>query len=471
MAASIESRIPKTKRNLISIIAWTMVIMSAVTLGWRYLSGNTLEHQRQIDDENKQRNAIAQGPQSTPSSIASMYDKQLEDASKIPPGSSSEPTHPTGQGIQSSAQSSAPTATTTPTAPANVSPSASQVTPGNKGGVPLRLPNGRPTPAGGYADSDPQDVGTGAPGGVESSIRARVRARSDFSIYEDSDISRGAAVAPTSPADALVDQLKKIQQGAGNQQSQVMSEYLKTMQTAAAGAGRPAASATSANRDPSQEWLSQQAQSSADDEPLRVTATKATYLVMEGTPIRIALSQNIKSDLPGEFTAWVTRDVYDSLGKGYKLICKGTRLRGKYNNEVSPGQDRLLFAFQSMRFPSGAKVALKGMPGSDLSGASGAEGDVDHHFMQIYGSALAVGTVAMLAGRAADSGSNVTINLGGTGNNGGAVATQALSDTVRQMLARNQNIKDTLSLKLGEELMIVTNRDMDLPPSLTGCPQ
>ena len=466
MAAPIESRIPKTKRNLISIIGWTMVIMSAVTLGWRYLSGNTLEHQRQIDEETKQRNAIAQGPQSTPSSIASMYDKQFEDASKTPPGSSRETTSPTGPVTQPSAQPSPAAATTTPTAPGNVSPM--QPTSGNNGNVNLRLPNGRPTPAG-YVD-DPQDTapgGTGS-GGVDNSIRARVRARSDFSIYEDGDISRGATTSSASPTEALVDQLKKIQQGAGNQQNQVMSEYLKTMQTAT-GAGRPAQAA--ANRDPSQEWLSQQAQNNPDDEPLRVTSAKSTYLLMEGTPIRIALSQAIKSDLPGEFTAWVTRDVYDSLGKGYKLICKGTRLRGKYNNEVSPGQDRLLFAFQSLRFPSGAKVAMKGMPGSDLSGASGAKGDVDHHFMQIYGSALAVGTVAMLAGRATDSGSNVTINLGGSGNNGGAVATQALSDTVRQMLTRNQNIKDTLSLNLGEELMIVTNRDMDLPPSLTGCPQ
>ena len=74
----------------------------------------------------------------------------------------------------------------------------------------------------------------------------------------------------------------------------------------------------------------------------------------------------------------------------------------------------------------------------------------------------------MLAGQSKNSSSNVTINLGGTGDSGSAVATQALSDVVKQMLNRNQNIKDTLTLKKGEELMIVTNRDMDLPPSITG---
>jgi type IV secretion system protein VirB10 len=157
------------------------------------------------------------------------------------------------------------------------------------------------------------------------------------------------------------------------------------------------------------------------------------------------------------------------------LIPAGTSLRGRYNSEVSPGQSRLLFALTLMRFRSGAFVRLAGgMPGSDAGGASGAEGEVNRHFWQQFGTSIAVGAAAMLANRGNGNNANVTINLGGSGNSGSAgstVATQALSDVVKRMLERNQNIKDTLTLKKGEELTLVTNRAMDLPPSVTRVPQ
>jgi type IV secretion system protein VirB10 len=114
------------------------------------------------------------------------------------------------------------------------------------------------------------------------------------------------------------------------------------------------------------------------------------------------------------------------------------------------------------------------MPGSDAGGASGAEGEVNRHFWQQFGTSIAVGAAAMLANRGNGNNANVTINLGGSGNSGSAgstVATQALSDVVKRMLERNQNIKDTLTLKKGEELTLVTNRAMDLPPSVTRVPQ
>lgn len=220
------------------------------------------------------------------------------------------------------------------------------------------------------------------------------------------------------------------------------------------------------------EWLSAQQAMSAEDAPLQPLPIAASeYFLQEGTPVRIALVNDMNSDLPGEFTAVVTRNVYDSFGHGHLLIPYGTKFRGRYNSEISPGQNRILFAFNAMLFPSGARVRLKGMPGSDLSGASGAEAEVDRHFWQQFGAALAIGTVAMFAGRNGNN-ANVTINLGDTASNPAAsVATQALSDVVKQVLQRNANIRDTLRLYKGEELVVVINRDMDLPPHLTGVRQ
>lgn len=339
------------------------------------------------------------------------------------------------------------------------------------------MPDGRPSPAGlapAGAASQGYDDNTGAGTGSTLAQRIRAQARaSDIAGYEEG--SSGSALPVPNPANALFDQLKQLQQNAGGQGNpQAMADYLRTLQQGGAAAAQQRQPTTSSNHSGGVEWLNaQQTQGNADDEPLRPKMSSSSqYAVYEGTPIRIALLQDINSDLAGNFTAMVTRDVYDSRGYGHKLISWGMKVYGRYNSDISPGQNRLLFAFQSMRFPSGAQLVMKGMPGSDLAGAAGAEGEVDRHFWRQFGSAIAVGTVAMIAGRAQNGGSNVTINLGGTsGNNGSAVATQALSDVVKQMLSRNQNIKDTLYLKAGEELTIVTNREMDLPPSLTGVSQ
>lgn len=421
MSATTASRTPKTSRNLLQIALWVIAGASAIAVLARFISGNTLEHQLEEREGAKRRDAIAQSSQSTPAAIAALYENQRNKTIEKPAGTAAALTSKPGEG-----------------------------------GVALRLPEGRPSAT------------TTAAVATESSdtplspqrIRAQARA-SEIAMYgETSDIQ---AALPT-PVNALLDKLQTGKQ-ASNQAS---LDYLKALQGGVE--GRAVQPAPSENHG-SLEWLAAQTRGNADDTPLRPTPTISEYLLQEGTPIRIALIQDINSDLPGNFTAMVTRDVYDSLGHGNKLISWGTRLSGRYSNEISPGQNRILFAFQSMRFTSGARVTLRGMPGSDLGGAAGAAGKVDTHFWQMFGSALAVGSVAMLAGQTKNNSSNVTINLGGTGDSGSAVATQALSDVVKQMLNRNQNIKDTLSLNKGEELMIVTNRDMELPPSLTGVSQ
>ena len=80
--------------------------------------------------------------------------------------------------------------------------------------------------------------------------------------------------------------------------------------------------------------------------------------------------------------------------------------------------------------------------------------------------------MAALAGRY-DNSQNVTINVGGSGSNNGSststltgTAGQALSDTVRQILQRNQSIKRTLTLEPADKINIVVARDLVLDPNI-----
>ncbi|AEV26938.1 type IV secretory pathway, VirB10 component [Azospira oryzae PS] len=439
MAAPLPSRIPKANRQLIQYFLWGLGIACAIVLAWRFVSGDTIEHQQQVAQETKQRDAINQSAQGTPAAIAAIYDTQFN----APNNSVATPPAP--------AERTSPGAT-----PANA--------PATEPNPRLRLPSDRPSTPGDEFEDTPTSP---AHGRALTPQRIREQARaSDLASYEDTN----DGIQPhQTPVNSLMDQLKNIQQGAGGTQAQV-ADYLRNLQTSQAATGRPAAP-TASGKSTDLDWLNGQGSiANADEEPLRpVMSAPGEYVLHEGTPIRIVLQTDISSDLPGDFIAMVTRDVYDSRGYGHKLISKGMMLRGKYNSEISAGQDRLLFAFHTMSFPSGARLRMKGMPGSDRGGAAGAEAEVDRHFWRTFGGSLAVGAVTMVAGRSSGNGSNVTINMGGSNtSNGTAVATQALSDVVRQMLQRNANIKDTLSLHKGEQLMIVTNREMDLPPSMTG---
>lgn len=117
-------------------------------------------------------------------------------------------------------------------------------------------------------------------------------------------------------------------------------------------------------------------------------------------------------------------------------------------------------------------MALGGWDISDRTGAAGIAAQVDDHFWQRFGSAFGVAAVAALAGHY-DKSQNVTINVGSGGSNSGnatstltGTAGQALSDTVRQILQRNQSIKRTLTLEPADKINIVVARDLVLDPNI-----
>src|SRR3546814_8080821 len=55
------------------------------------------------------------------------------------------------------------------------------------------------------------------------------------------------------------------------------------------------------------------------------------------------------SDLPGQVTAQVTQNVYDSPTGRILLIPQGARLIGDYDSEISVGQERVLLAWNRLR--------------------------------------------------------------------------------------------------------------------------
>jgi type IV secretory pathway VirB10-like protein len=69
--------------------------------------------------------------------------------------------------------------------------------------------------------------------------------------------------------------------------------------------------------------------------PERLENPVSRYVIQAGSIIPAALITGIRSDLPGQVTAQVTENVYDSPTGRYLLIPQGSKLIGAYDSQVS----------------------------------------------------------------------------------------------------------------------------------------
>ncbi|TIW78525.1 MAG: conjugal transfer protein TraI, partial [Mesorhizobium sp.] len=85
--------------------------------------------------------------------------------------------------------------------------------------------------------------------------------------------------------------------------------------------------------------------------PDRVAGKASPYVVQAGSVIPAALITGIRSDLPGQITAQVTENVYDSPTGSYLLIPQGAKLIGQYDSQVAYGQSRVLLVWTRLIMP------------------------------------------------------------------------------------------------------------------------
>lgn len=188
---------------------------------------------------------------------------------------------------------------------------------------------------------------------------------------------------------------------------------------------------------------------------IRPVSLESQRAVLEGTVIPAVLTRSIVTDLPGVVTAVVNRDVYDTLSATQRLICKGSRLIGRYSNEVQAGQSRMLFAFSRLILPDGSSFDLAGFNGSDQSGAAGVEGDVNTHFWKVFGASLAIGVLADRLTVASATPQGQMAQRSATG--------QIMVDTSTDYLSRVRSIQPTITIPQGTQINVEVRRDMLFP--------
>ncbi|TPJ04971.1 TrbI/VirB10 family protein [Mesorhizobium sp. B2-8-1] len=190
----------------------------------------------------------------------------------------------------------------------------------------------------------------------------------------------------------------------------------------------------------------------------RVAAPASKNVLQAGAVIAAALITGIRSDLPGQITAQVTENVYDSPTGQIRLIPQGTRLIGQYDNGVGFGQRRVLLVWTRLIFPNGRSIVLEREPGADADGYAGVEDGVDYHWGELF-KAAALSTVLSIGAQAGSSGeeSDVVRAL----RQG---ASDSISQTGQQIVQRQLNIAPTLTIRPGFPVRVIVTRDLVLEP-------
>jgi len=189
----------------------------------------------------------------------------------------------------------------------------------------------------------------------------------------------------------------------------------------------------------------------------RVMAPASPYILQAGAVIPAAMITGIRSDLPGQITAQVTQNVYDSPTGSLLLIPQGTRIIGEYDDGVTFGQRRVLLAWNRLIFPNGHSIVLERQPGADASGYAGLEDGVDYHWWDLMKAAglstlLGIGTELAISDedrliRAIRDGAQDTINQAG-----------------QQIIQRQLQVEPTLTIRPGFPVRVIVTRDLVLEP-------
>lgn len=193
-----------------------------------------------------------------------------------------------------------------------------------------------------------------------------------------------------------------------------------------------------------------------DTNPYTVERPASPYQVMAGSIISASLITGLNSDLPGTVIAQVTQPVYDTVTGAHLLIPQGARLLGRYQSEVSFGQDRALIVWDRIIFPNGSSVRIS-EPGTDAAGFAGLSDQTDNHWDRVFAAA----GLATLLGIGAELGDDDEDNIE-------RAVRRGFGDTVSRsgeaIVERGLSVQPTIRVRPGWPASVLVTRDLVLEP-------
>lgn len=192
--------------------------------------------------------------------------------------------------------------------------------------------------------------------------------------------------------------------------------------------------------------------------PDLVQSPASQFVLQAGGVIPASLITGLRSDLPGQVTAQVTEDVYDSPTGKFLLIPQGARLVGQYDAQIAFGQSRALLVWNRLIMPNGKSIVLDRQPGADTEGYAGLEDEVDNHWGMLFKAAIlsTLLSVGSEVGTSDNENSLVqAIRQGGS---------QSFNQVGQQVVGRSLNIQPTITIRPGFPVRVLVTHDLVLGP-------
>jgi type IV secretion system protein VirB10 len=185
------------------------------------------------------------------------------------------------------------------------------------------------------------------------------------------------------------------------------------------------------------------------------------YVIYEGLTLDTVLMNRLDGDSVGPVKVLVSNPVY-SHDHQHVLIPDGTIVLGEARKIGSAGigqQRRIAVTFHRLLMPDGYSVDLDQFHGLDQIGEEGLKDQVNNHYVQIFGTSIALGVIAG-ASQISQGGSNLTSSGPQSFTNGAA---SSVSQSATSILDHFIQIPPTITIREGHRVKVYFTQDLLLP--------
>jgi type IV secretory pathway VirB10-like protein len=191
------------------------------------------------------------------------------------------------------------------------------------------------------------------------------------------------------------------------------------------------------------------------------SATGQPYLVYEGTVLDTILMNRLDGDAAGPIKVLVSNPLY-SHDRQHVVIPDGTVVLGEAKKIGAAGfgqQRRMAVVFHRLIMPDGYSVDLDQFHGLDQIGEEGLKDKVNSHYLEIFGTSIALGIVAG-AGEITQGGGTITTSGSQAFTTGAA---SSVSQSATTILDRFIQIPPTITIREGHRVKVYFTQDTLLP--------
>jgi type IV secretory pathway VirB10-like protein len=191
------------------------------------------------------------------------------------------------------------------------------------------------------------------------------------------------------------------------------------------------------------------------------SASGQPYLIYEGSVLDAVLMNRLDGDAVGPVKVLVSNPLY-SHDHQHVVIPEGTVVLGEARKIGAAGfgqQRRMAVVFHRLLMPDGYSVDLDQFHGLDQIGEEGLKDKVNNHYLEIFGTSIALGVIAGAA-QITQGGGMITTSGSQAFTTGAA---GSVSQSATTILDRFIQIPPTITIREGHRVKVYFTQDLLLP--------